>query len=244
MLEVKGLETFYGHIHALKEVSFSVTERDMICVIGANGAGKSTLLKTLIGLVRPGKGSIRFLEKEITSLRTHEIVHLGMGLVPERRQLFGPLSVLDNLRLGAYSWSRSGGAGEIQKYLEQVYRLFPVLKERHLQKAGTLSGGQQQMLAIGRALMSHVKLLLLDEPSLGLAPMVVLDIFKALVGLHQEGLTIVLVEQNAQLALKISHFGYILENGRIALEGRSSDLLTNENVKHAYLGKRKENDPK
>jgi branched-chain amino acid transport system ATP-binding protein len=240
MLKVEGLNTFYGHIHALKDVSFSFNEKDMACVIGANGAGKSTLLKSLIGLVKPQKGVIQFFGKEITSLPTHEIVHRGIGLVPERRQLFGPLSVLDNLKLGAFPWIRNAKKSEVLMHLEWIYRLFPILKERHFQKAGTLSGGQQQMLAIGRALMSRVKLLLLDEPSLGLAPMVVIDIFKTLVDLHQEGLTIVLVEQNAQLALKVSQFGYILENGRMSLQGRASDLLNDEKVKHAYLGKRKE----
>jgi len=240
MLEVEGLNAFYGHIHALKDVFFYVDEEDMVCVIGANGAGKSTLLKSLIGLVKPQKGVIRFLGKDLTSLPTHQIVHLGMGLVPERRQLFGPLSVLDNLRLGAYPWIRNAKESVIEKHLEWVYCLFPILKERRSQKAGTLSGGQQQMLAIGRALMSRVKLLLLDEPSLGLAPRVVLDIFKALVDLHKEGLTIILVEQNAQLALKVSQYGYILENGKISIQGKSSDLLIDEKVKHAYLGKRKE----
>jgi branched-chain amino acid transport system ATP-binding protein len=240
MLEVHGIDAFYGHIHALKDVSFSIREGEMVCVIGANGAGKSTLLKTLMSIVKPQKGSVRFHEREILPLRTHEIVRLGMGLVPERRQLFGPLSVLDNLKLGAYPWARKAGAAEIEKDLAGVYRLFPILKERHAQKAGTLSGGQQQMLAIGRALMSRVKLLLLDEPSLGLAPMVVLDIYRALIDLYKEGLTIALVEQNAQLALKVSQFGYILENGRISLKGRSADLLVDENVKQAYLGKKKE----
>ena len=239
MLEVEHLETFYGHIQALRDVSLSVQAGDMVCIIGANGAGKSTLLKSIIGLVTPHQGVVRFLGREMTSLSAHQIVRFGMGLVPERRQLFGPLSVLDNLRLGAYPWTRNARGAEFEGQLEWVYQIFPILRERRSQKAGTLSGGQQQMLAIARALMSKVKLLLLDETSLGLAPMVVLDIFKALIDLHRKGITIVLVEQNAQLALKVSQYGYILENGRIVLHGKASDLLNDERVKQAYLGKRK-----
>jgi branched-chain amino acid transport system ATP-binding protein len=239
MLEVEHLETFYGHIQALRDISLSVQSGDMACIIGANGAGKSTLLKSIIGLVKPHQGVVRFLGQEMTSLSAHQIVRFGMGLVPERRQLFGPLSVLDNLKLGAYPWTRNSRGSEFEGQLEWVYQIFPILRERRSQKAGTLSGGQQQMLAIARALMSKVKLLLLDETSLGLAPMVVLDIFKALIDLHRKGITIVLVEQNAQLALKVSQYGYILENGRIVLHGKAPDLLNDERVKQAYLGKRK-----
>jgi len=240
MLEVDSISTFYGHIQALRDVSLTVNQGNMVCIIGANGAGKSTLMKSVIGLVKPQKGFIRFLGTEITSLPTHKVVQLGMGMVPERRQLFGPLSVVDNLKLGTYCWIRGSKGKEIGDRLEWIYRLFPILKERRSQKAGTLSGGQQQMLAIGRALMSRVKLLLLDEPSLGLAPMVVLDIFKTLHDLHRQGFTVVLVEQNANLALKMSQYGYILENGRIALQGDTSKLLNDEKVKHAYLGRKKE----
>ncbi len=239
MLDVEGLSTFYGCIQALKDVSLSVNEGDMVCVIGANGAGKSTLLKSLIGIVKPQKGIIKFGDEEITGLPTHQIVKLGMGMVPERRQLFGPLSVLDNLRLGAYPWIRIAKESEFQKQLEWVFCLFPILKERRFQKSGTLSGGQQQMLAIARALMSRVRLLLLDETSLGLAPKVVVDIFRTLLDLHKDGITIVLVEQNAQLALKVSQYGYVLENGRIAFEGKASDLLNDDKVKYAYLGRKK-----
>jgi branched-chain amino acid transport system ATP-binding protein len=239
MLEVEHLETFYGHIQALRDVSLCVQAGDMACIIGANGAGKSTLLKSIIGLVKPHQGGVRFLGQEMTSLSAHQIVRLGMGLVPERRQLFGPLSVLDNLKLGAYPWTRNARGAEFKGQLEWVSQIFPILRERRSQKAGTLSGGQQQMLAIARALMSKVKLLLLDETSLGLAPMVVLDIFKTLIDLHRKGITIVLVEQNAQLALNVSQYGYILENGRIVLHGKAPDLLKDERVKQAYLGKRK-----
>jgi branched-chain amino acid transport system ATP-binding protein len=239
MLEVEHLETSYGHIQALRDVSLSVQDGDMACIIGANGAGKSTLLKSIIGLVKVNKGVVRFQGKEMTSLSAHQIVRFGIGLVPERRQLFGPLSVLDNLKLGAYPWTRNARGAEFEGQLEWVYQIFPILRQRLSQKAGTLSGGQQQMLAIARALMSKVKLLLLDETSLGLAPMVVLDIFKTLIDLHRKGITIVLVEQNAQLALKVSQYGYILENGRIILHGKASDLLNDERIKQAYLGKRK-----
>jgi len=240
MLEVENLDTYYGPIQALKDISLHVDEGDMFCILGANGAGKSTLLKSVIGLVRPQNGVVKFLGRDITFLPTHQIVRFGMGMVPERRQIFGPLTVLDNLRLGAYQWIQDAKQSELHEHLEWVYRLFPILKERRSQKAGTLSGGQQQMLAIARALMARVKLLLLDEPSLGLAPMVVLDIFRTLLDLHKEGITIALVEQNAQLALKVCQYGYILENGRIVLQGETSDLLNDEKVKYAYLGKRKE----
>jgi len=240
MLEVEHLDTFYGHIHALRDVSLSIREGEMACIIGANGAGKSTLLKSIVGLVKPQKGAVRFQGKEITALPAHRIVQFGMALVPERRQLFGPLTVLDNLKLGAYPWVGNARKGDLEEQLGRVYRLFPILEERRAQRAGTLSGGQQQMLAIARGLMSKARFLLLDETSLGLAPMVVIDIFRTLVKLHREGLTILLVEQNAQLALKACRYGYILENGRIALQGNSVDLLNEEKVKHAYLGKRKE----
>jgi branched-chain amino acid transport system ATP-binding protein len=188
--------------------------------------------------VKPQQGVVRFLGKEITSLSAHRIVRFGMGLVPERRQLFAPLAVLDNLRLGAYQWTRNTRGAEFEEQMEWVSKIFPILRERRSQKAGTLSGGQQQMLAIARALMSKVKLFLLDETSLGLAPMVVLDIFKTLIDLHRKGITIVLVEQNAQLALKTSQYAYILENDRIVLHGKAPDLLNDERVKQAYLGKR------
>jgi len=240
MLEVEGLDTFYGHIHALKDVSFSLNEKDMACVIGANGAGKSTLLKSLIGLVKPQKGVIRFLGKEITCLPTHEIVHRGIGLVPERRQLFGPLSVFDNLKLGAFPWIRNAKKSEVLMHLEWIYRLFPILKERHFQKAGTLSGGQQQMLAIGRALMTRPKLLMMDEPSLGLSPILVQEIFRIIKTINAEGTTILLVEQNAKMALKISSYGFVLENGRIVAANTPDVLLEDEDVKEFYLGIRSE----
>jgi branched-chain amino acid transport system ATP-binding protein len=242
MLEVEHLETFYGHIQALRDLSLCVNEGEMACIIGANGAGKSTLLKSIVGLVKARMGIVKFLGKDLSSLATHQIVQLGMGLVPERRQLFGPLTVLDNLKLGAYQWFRRSEGAQLEEHLEWVYNVFPILRERRSQKAGTLSGGQQQMLAIGRSLMSRARLLLLDEPSLGLAPMVVLDIFRTLMALHQGGLTLGLVEQNAKLALTACRYGYILENGRIVLHGKTSDLLNDEKVKQAYLGKKKDKD--
>jgi branched-chain amino acid transport system ATP-binding protein len=241
MLDVEHLETFYGHIQALKDLSLSIGEGEMACIIGANGAGKSTLLKSIIGLVKPRTGVVKFDGQDITSFPTHQIVQLGVGLVPERRQLFGPLTVLDNLKLGAYQWVRRSEETKLRDLLEWIYQIFPILRDRRFQKAGTLSGGQQQMLAIGRSLMSRAKLLLLDEPSLGLAPLVVLDIFRILVELHKGGLPIVLVEQNAKLALTACRYGYILENGRIVLHGKTADLVNDEKVKHAYLGKRREN---
>ena len=239
LLGAKNLNTFYGHIHALKGISIITEKGGFVSIIGANGAGKSTLLKTIMGLVKAESGNIIYDHKDITKLPTHTIVKYGISLVLEGRQLFGPLSVRDNLLLGTYNASRGRRKQELQDSLNRVYQLFQILHERSDQKAGTLSGGEQQMLAIGRALMSKPNLLLLDEPSLGLAPLFVSEIFKTLSELNRQGITILLVEQNAQIALQISHYSYVLDMGKIATEGPSCDLLNDENVKSAYLGKKK-----
>lgn len=237
LLNVSDLNTYYGVIHALKNISIEVKKGTMVSVIGANGAGKSTFLKTLIGLLKAKTGKIEYNGKDITKLSTHEIVKkYGISLAPERRQLFGPLSVLDNLKLGTYRFSRREREAKIKVNLKRVYELFPVLKERANQKAGTLSGGEQQMVTIGRALMADPELLLLDEPSLGLAPFFVQMIFNTLVELRRQGLTIILVEQNARLALKISDYVVVLETGRIALKGPSLKLLNDKKLEDAYLG--------
>jgi len=239
LLGTKNLNTFYGHIHALKGISIRTEKGDFVSIIGANGAGKSTLLKTVMGLVKAESGKIIYDHKDITKLPTHTIVKYGISLVLEGRQLFGPLSVRDNLLLGTYNASRGRRKQELQESLNRVYQLFQILHERSDQKAGTLSGGEQQMLAIGRALMSKPNLLLLDEPSLGLAPLFVSQIFKTLSELSRQGITILLVEQNAQIALQISQYSYVLDMGKIATEGPSCELLNDENVKSAYLGKKK-----
>lgn len=237
LLNVSDLNTYYGVIHALKNISIEVKKGTMVSVIGANGAGKSTFLKTLIGLLKAKTGKIEYNGKDITKLSTHEIVKkYGISLAPERRQLFGPLSVLDNLKLGTYRFSRREREAKIKVNLKRVYELFPVLKERANQKARTLSGGEQQMVTIGRALMADPELLLLDEPSLGLAPFFVQMIFNTLVELRRQGLTIILVEQNARLALKISDYVVVLETGRIALKGPSLELLNDKKLEDAYLG--------
>ena len=238
LLGVTDVNTYYGHIHALKNISLKVERGSLVTIIGANGAGKSTLLKTIMGLVQAQSGQIYYNGTNITRLPTHEIVKCGISLTPEGRQLFGPLSVLDNLKLGAYKYSQSKRYDETEEGLHRVYKLFPVLQERTKQNAGTLSGGQQQMLAIGRALMSKPQLLLLDEPSLGLAPLHVRDIFYTLVELKNLGITIVLVEQNAHLALKVSSYAFVIDTGKITIEGPSAELLNNEELKSAYLGKK------
>ncbi|MBW1668609.1 MAG: ABC transporter ATP-binding protein [Deltaproteobacteria bacterium] len=240
LLEAREINTYYGHIHALKGISVKAKRGGLVAIIGANGAGKSTLLKTVMGLVRPSSGRVIYDQEEITLSPTHKIVRHGLSLVLEGRQLFGPLSVRDNLLLGTYNLSRQRRKKDLQESLNRVYSLFTVLKERSDQKAGTLSGGEQQMLAIGRALMSSPSLLLLDEPSLGLAPLFVKEIFRTLDKLNQQGISILLVEQNARLALQISHYGYVLDTGRIAAEGPSGELLEDEKVKSAYLGKKKQ----
>jgi branched-chain amino acid transport system ATP-binding protein len=234
MLEIKNLQAGYGAINALHGISLSVPDGKIVTLIGANGAGKTTTLKTISGLLKPKSGEIFYDGKNIAGLPPHQIVARGISHVPEGRMIFANLTVLENLQLGAYLQTDKQ---IIRRELEHVFSLFPRLLERQKQIAGTLSGGEQQMLAIGRALMSRPKLLLLDEPSLGLAPLLVKTIFEKIVEINrQHGLTILLVEQNANLALEISHFGYVLETGKVVLSGDSPSLRQNPQVKSAYLG--------
>ncbi len=236
MLEIKGLSAFYGNIEALRAVDLWVRAGRITTIIGANGAGKTTLLRVISGLIPARYGEIRYVGQEITNLEPHRIVKMGISHVPEGRQVFSTMSVEDNLMLGAYLRSRRRSGGEIRKDLEMVYGVFPVLQERKGQVAGTLSGGEQQMLAIGRALMSRPRLLLLDEPSMGLAPLVIRDIFACLKRLHEEGLTLLLVEQDAQIALSVADYGYVMRAGKIRMEGDARELLGREEIKSLYLG--------
>jgi branched-chain amino acid transport system ATP-binding protein len=233
MLELKSVRTYYGNIEALKEISLTVSEGEIITLIGANGAGKSTTLMSISGIVPPRFGEIRFLDKPIHHLNPDEIVTLGISQVPEGRRIFPQLTVLENLDMGAFL--RKDRAG-IRKDMDRIFALFPILAQRQHQGGGTLSGGEQQMLAISRALMARPRLLLMDEPSLGLAPLIVRVIFDIIKKINEEGTTIFLVEQNAHMALKVAHRGYVMENGRITLEGNAQNLLVNEEVKKAYLG--------
>lgn len=235
MLEVLGVSTYYGRIQALKNVSLEVKEGEIVAIIGANGAGKTTLLNTICGLHHPRSGEIAFLGHKCTHLPADKIVALGMSHVPERRQVFSTMTVLDNLLLGAYHRQRDRRA--VQADLDYVYSIFPRLKERRRQIAGTLSGGEQQMLAIGRGLMARPKLMLLDEPSLGLAPLLVRELIDVIGRLREQGTTILLVEQNARAALSIADRGYVLETGRVVLAGTAQELLANREVQRAYLGK-------
>jgi branched-chain amino acid transport system ATP-binding protein len=237
MLRIRNLKCFYGGIMAIKGVSLSVRRGELICLIGANGAGKSTLLAAVSGLLSTWKGDIDFEDRPLFGLDPPAIVARGISLVPEGRLIFSTLSVIDNLQLGAYTLYRRGRRGEAGESLEAVLELFPVLAERRQQAAGTLSGGEQQMLAIGRALMARPRLLLLDEPSMGLAPMLVEKILSVLVRLRDEGLTLLLVEQNARAALQIADRGYVFETGKVVLEGPAAELLDDVEVKRAYLGK-------
>jgi branched-chain amino acid transport system ATP-binding protein len=241
MLRLKNINTYYGKVHALKNVSLHLAEGEIVTLIGANGAGKTTILNTISGVTPASAGDVVFSKQPVTVLPPDQIVKLGISQVPEGRQVFKPLSVEDNLELGAYLRYRSReGKRSIHKDMDQVYTLFPRLKERHKQLAGTMSGGEQQMLAIGRALMANPKLLLLDEPSMGLAPLVVQEIFRVLEQLRREnGTTILLVEQNAKAALKLADRGYVLETGKVILEGPADELMENAEVKRAYLGKDK-----
>jgi len=241
MLRIKNINTFYGQVHAIKNISLHLAEGEIVTLIGANGAGKTTLLNSLSGIVPPKTGQILFNETQINNLAPHKIVRLGVSQVPEGRQVFKPLSVEDNLELGAYLNYKIGSSkNPSRKDMEMVYDLFPILRQRRKQLAGTLSGGEQQMLAIGRALMAKPRLLLLDEPSMGLAPMIVLEILKVIADLSREKkTTILLVEQNARAALKIAHRGYVLETGRLILEGTAEKPLENKDVQRAYLGRDK-----
>ncbi|WP_026486589.1 ABC transporter ATP-binding protein [Caldanaerobius polysaccharolyticus] len=233
MLELRDVHVYYGAIHAIQGISLRVEEGEIVTLIGANGAGKSTTLNTICGLNRVQSGSVMFEGKDITRLSPPDIVKLGICQVPEGRRIFPNMTVLENLELGAYLRSDKDG---IKKDLERVYGRFPRLAERKRQLAGTLSGGEQQMLAIGRALMSRPRLLLMDEPSMGLAPIIVKDIFEIIKEINQSGTTILLVEQNAKMALSIAHRAYVLETGRITLEGQAKDLADNPQVQKAYLG--------
>jgi branched-chain amino acid transport system ATP-binding protein len=233
LLELNNVKTYYGNIRALKGISIQVAEGEIVCLIGGNGAGKSTTLMTISGVLTPVDGDVRYQGQSIVSVRPDNIVQMGICQVPEGRMIFPLLTVMENLDLGAYL--RKDKAG-IKEDVDRVFRLFPVLRERSNQAGGTLSGGEQQMLAIGRALMARPKLLLLDEPSLGLAPILVDAIFDIIRQINQQGTTILLVEQNAQLALQFSHRGYVIETGEIALADTSAELLKNEQVKKAYLG--------
>ncbi len=233
LLELDNVKTYYGNIRALKGISIEVDEGEIVCLIGGNGAGKSTTLMTISGVLTPVEGDVHYQGQSIVSVRPDDIVNLGICQVPEGRMIFPLLTVMENLDLGAYLRTDKNG---IKADLERVFEYFPVLGERRQQEGGTLSGGEQQMLAIGRALMARPKLLLLDEPSLGLAPIVVDSIFDIIRQINEEGTTILLVEQNAQLALQFSHRGYVLETGEITLADTSEALRTNEQVKKAYLG--------
>ena len=233
MLELKDVEVYYGGIRALKGVSLTVADGELVTLIGSNGAGKSTTLRTVSGLLRPKAGTLTYHDQPLDRLAPHRIVALGISHCPEGRHMFGRLTAAENLRMGAI---QRHDHESVRRDIERVYTLFPVLKERARQLAGTLSGGEQQMLAIGRALMSRPKLLLLDEPSLGLAPLLVAAIFDTIRQLKQEGTTILLVEQNARLALGIADRAYVMETGRITLEGRAEALKQNPQVEHTYLG--------
>jgi branched-chain amino acid transport system ATP-binding protein len=233
MLELKDIHTYYGNIRAVRGISIEVNAGEKVCMIGANGAGKSTTLMTISGVYAPVQGSIHFEGKDITTISAEQRVGLGISQVPEGRLIFPEMTVLENLELGAYLRNDTAG---IKTDLNKIFDYFPVLAERRKQRGGSLSGGEQQMLAIGRALMSNPRLLLLDEPSLGLAPLIVKQIFEIIQQINEEGTTILLVEQNAQLALNLSDRGYVMETGEIPIEGESVDLLADERVRQAYLG--------
>ena len=233
MLQVENLNVYYGAIHALQGISFEVNEGEIVTLIGANGAGKSTTLRTISGLLRARTGSVRFKGEDITTVPAEKIVHLGISQVPEGRKIFAPLSVKENLMMGAYTRE---DPEEIAQSLERVYASFPRLRERAGQYGGTLSGGEQQMLATGRGLMSSPSLMLMDEPSMGLSPILVEEIFRIITEINKQGTSILLVEQNAQMALSIAHRAYVLETGRIVLAGSAKEIAENPQVKAAYLG--------
>jgi branched-chain amino acid transport system ATP-binding protein len=233
MLRVEGLSVGYGDAHVLENISFQVREGEMTCILGPNGAGKTTLLRSITGLILPTSGKIWFLNEEIQGMKTHQIVGLGMTMIPEGRRLWPPLSVRENLEMGAY---RVSERSTVEKRLDWVFSLFPHLVNRKDQLCGTLSGGEQQMVSIGRGLMTLPKLLLMDEPSLGLAPLIVREMFEAIKKIVHSGTTILLVEQNTQVALSSAYYGYVLERGMIVLEGEVNFLRETPHIKHAYLG--------
>ncbi len=233
MLELKSIESYYGNIQALKGITLEVPEGGIVAILGANGAGKSTTLKTISGLIQPRRGQILFQRQPIDRREPHQIVRMGICQVPEGREIFMGLTVQENLKMGAFT---RNDAKAIQNDLERIYRSFPILKERARQQAGTLSGGEQQMLAIARGLMSDPKLMLLDEPSLGLAPLMVEEIFRIITEINQEGVTILLVEQNANIALQTAQYGYVMETGAVALHDSAENLIQNDYVRKVYLG--------
>ena len=232
LLELRNVDTYYGQVHILQDVSIAIEEGELVCLLGGNASGKSTTLKTILGIVTPRNGSVHFAGHDVTKRPISNRVGLGMAIVPENRRVFGPMSVLENLEMGAYLRS-----GDTSEDLERVYELFPRLHERRKQKAGTLSGGEQQMLAMGRALMSRPRLLLMDEPSMGLAPVLVEQNFALIKQVHESGVSVLMVEQNANMALSIADRGYVLATGRIALADEASALAANDELKRAYLGR-------
>lgn len=234
MLKVSDLNVFYGHIHAIKDVSIEINEGEVVSLIGANGAGKTTIMQTIAGLLTPKSGSIEFMGHDLVKTEAHKIVSLGLAEVPEGRQVFANLTVKENLQMGSFSVKDTKESNT--KDRKEVYDRFPRLRERKNQLAGTLSGGEQQMLAIGRALMSRPKLLLLDEPSMGLSPILVKEIFEIIKEVNRSGVTVLLVEQNAKMALSVSDRAYVLETGKVVMSGTAESLMENENVKRAYLG--------
>lgn len=236
LLTVKDLEVNYGGIRALRGISFHVEENEIVSIIGANGAGKSTTLNAIAGIIAPAAGDIFFKEKPINGISPYVLVKQGIAQTPEGRQIFSELTVEENLKMGGYTKDRH----RVEALIREVYEMFPILRERRSQMGGTLSGGEQQMLALGRSLISEPKLLMLDEPSLGLAPLVVKSVLETIPQIRKKGTSVILVEQNARMALKISDRGYVLENGRIIAEGKSQELLNDENVLNAYLGEEKE----
>lgn len=232
LLTLENVDTYYGAIHILQNLSLQVNEGELVCLLGGNACGKSTTLKTALGMVSPKNGKITFAGEDVTNKNTSVRVKLGIAVVPENRRLFGPMTVLENLKIGAYVRGEADPAD-----LERVFELFPKLKDRQSQLAGTLSGGEQQMVAVGRALMSRPRLLLMDEPSMGLSPRLVEQSFEMIAGLHQQGISMLVVEQNANMALSVADRGYVLQTGRIVLEGKASDLAGHEELRRAYLGR-------
>ncbi|MBW2602931.1 MAG: ABC transporter ATP-binding protein [Deltaproteobacteria bacterium] len=236
MLRIEALNAAYGSIQVLKNVSIKVPKGKVVSIIGANGAGKSTLLKSISGLMKISKGSIFYKDTDIAGMPANRIVGLGLSQVPEGRQIFSHLSVLDNIHLGAYLYFKRNNRHKIKERVDRMYEIFPILEKRSKQIAGTLSGGEQQMLAIARALMARPELLLLDEPSMGIAPLIVREIFSVIQQLNESGTTVLLVEQNARAALKVAHHSYVLERGEVVMEGLAGELLHNPRVKEVYLG--------